>query len=434
VLADKGSYDLIVLHPEAGGRSTLAESFATTVEAFTAYLRRLAPHGLLALPHPLRLPPRDSLKLVLTALEALERLGAAQPARHLALVRAWDSALLLVRRTPFAASDLAAIGRFAEEFAFDLGWYPGMPREAADRFNLLGEPVFFDGVTALAGPDRSAFVADHAFDIRPARDDRPYFHDFFRWRALPALWAVARQGNAGLLDWGWPLQLATLGVAVLSALVLILLPARLLAGRTDGGLRRATAAYFLLIGVGFMFIEIATLQRLVLLLGQPVHAFAATLAAFLIFAGLGSGMAARLKLAEGGGRLLGSLDLAVLATAGLALLHALAAPCLLTIGAGLATIPRGALVLVLVAPLAFAMGLPFPLVLARLKVTVPSLVPWAWGVNGCASVIAAVLAGLLAMSVGARSVLLLGVLAYALAAVAQRRLGCSLAEGGAPER
>jgi len=165
-----------------------------------------------------------------------------------------------------------------------------------------------------------------------------------------------------------------------------------------------------------------------------VYAFAATLTAFLVFAGLGSGMAARLEPTEGGGRWLGGLDLLVLVIAGLALLPTLAAPRLLTSSAGLATIPRGALVLVLIAPLAFAMGLPFPLVLARLKVTVPSLVPWAWGVNGCASVIAAVLAGLLAMSVGARSVLLLGVLAYALAAVAQRRLGCSLAEGGAPER
>jgi hypothetical protein len=435
VLADKGSYDLVVLHPHTGGRSTLAESFATTVEAFTVYVRRLAPDGLLALPHPLRLPPRDSLKLVLTALEALERLGVAQPARHLALVRAWDSVLLLVRRTPFEASDLAAIGRFAEEHAFDLGWHPGMPREAADRFNLLGEPVFFDGITALTGPDRSAFVAGYAFDIRPASDDRPYFHDFFRWRALPALWAAARQGNAGLLDWGWPLQLATLGVAVLAALVLILLPARLLAGRTDGGLRRATAAYFLLIGVGFMFIEIATLQRLVLLLGHPAHAFAATLAAFLVFAGLGSGVAARLKLAEGdSGRSLAGLDLVMLVIAGLALLHALAAPSLLTSTAGLAPIPRGALVLVLVAPLAFAMGLPFPLVLARLKAAMPSLVPWAWGVNGCASVIAAVLAGLLAMSFGARSLMLLGVLAYVLAAVAQRGVGRSLPGGGARER
>jgi MFS family permease len=426
VLAANATYKLIVLRPDAGGRSTLAESYATTVEAFTAYLRRLAPDGLLALPHPLRLPPRDSLKLVLTAIEALEGIRAAEPARHLALVRAWDSALLLVRRTPFAAKELATIERFAEEFAFDLGWHPAMPRDAADRFNLLGEPVFFDGVAALTRPDRSAFVAGYAFDIRPATDDRPYFLDFFRWQALPALWAAARQGNAGLLDWGWPVQLATLGLAILFSLVLVLLPARLLTGRADGGLRRATAAYFLLIGTGFLFIEIATIQRLVLLLGQPVHAFATALATFLVFAGLGSGTAARLQAASlrgrGKGPLLGSVDLVVLAITGLATLHALAGPWLLTLAAGLGALPRVTLVVVVIAPLAFAMGLPFPLVMARLRATAPRLVPWAWGVNGCASVIAAVLASVLAMSFGARGLVLLAVLAYALAALVQRDL------------
>jgi hypothetical protein len=419
-------YDLIVVGAHAaGGRSTLAEHFALTVEAFTAYLQRLAPDGLLALPHPLRLPPRDSLKLALTAIEALEGLGAAQLAGHLALVRAWDSVLLLVRRTPFGADELAAIDAFAEEFAFDLGWHPRMPREAADRFNLLGEPVFFDGIAALAGPDRARFVADYAFDIRPATDDRPYFFDFFRWSALPALWAAAREGNAGLLDWGWPVQVATLGIAVVFGAVLILLPTRLLAGPAGAGRRRAaTGAYFLLIGTGFMFIEIASMQRLILLLGDPVHAFAVTLAAFLAFAGLGSGVAARLDpLPSSGGRRRGSrrLDGIVLGIAALAALHAFAAgPWLLVPGADAGTAGRAALAVAMIAPLAFAMGLPFPLVLARLRAAAPRLVPWAWGVNGCASVVAAVLAGLLAMGLGTWSLTALGVLAYLLAAVAQR--------------
>ena len=115
------------------------------------------------------------------------------------------------------------------------------------------------------------------------------------------------------------------------------------------------------------------------------------------------------------------IDLVVLAIAGLATLHALAGPWLLSLGgAGLGTVPRAVLAVALIAPLAFAMGLPFPLVLARLRTAAPALVPWAWGVNGCASVMAAVLAGLLAMGLGARSLMLLGVLAYLLAAVAQR--------------
>ncbi len=169
-----------------------------------------------------------------------------------------------------------------------------------------------------------------------------------------------------------------------------------------------------------MFIEIAAMQRLVLLFGHPVYAFAATLSVFLVFAGLGSGAAERPD--DGGARWrTRRLDLAVLAIAGLATLHALAGPWLLSPGgAGLGAIPRAALAVALVAPLAFAMGLPFPLVLARLRTAAPALVPWAWGVNGCASVVAAVLAGLLAMGLGGRSLTLFGVLAYLLAAVAQR--------------
>ncbi len=421
--AAQAPYDLMVLHPyPAGGRSTLAESFATTVEAFTGYLQGLAPDGILALPHPLRLPPRDSLKLVLTALEALDRLGAAEPAGHLVLVRSWDSVLLLVRRTPFPEPELAKVEAFAEALAFDLGWHPGMAREAADRFNLLGEPALFDGVAALTGPDRAAFVADYAFDIRPATDDRPYFFDFFRWRALPALWAAARQGSAGLLDWGWPVQLATLGVAVLSGLVLILLPARLLARRADRRLRRATAAYFLLVGLGFLLVEIAVLQRLILLLGDPVHAFALTLATFLVFAGIGSGVAAKAEDARrgAGGPWFGRLAWIALLVAVLAVAHALVGPWLLAQGLQFAAVPRAALAVAWVAPLAFVMGLPFPLALARVRAVAPALVPWAWGVNGCASVVAAALAGLLAMSLGSSNTILLGAAAYAVAARVQQ--------------
>ena len=189
-----------------GGRSTLAESFATTVEAFTGYLQGLAPDGLLALPHPLRLPPRDSLKLVLTALQALEQLGvaAAGPAPGPGPV---------VGQRPAAGPpdtlsgkpELATVDAFAEALAFDLGWHPGMAREAADRFNLLGEPVLFDGVAALTGPDRSAFVASLRLRHPPGHR-RPAL--------LPRLLPLARA--AGALGGGAARQCrpARLGLAV----------------------------------------------------------------------------------------------------------------------------------------------------------------------------------------------------------------------------
>ena len=75
------------------------------------------------------------------------------------------------------------------------------------------------------------------------------------------------------------------------------------------------------------------------------------------------------------------------------------------------------------------MGLPFPLALARVRAVAPALVPWAWGVNGCASVVAAALAGLLAMSLGSRTTILLGAAAYAVAAGVQQGLPGRMAAG-----
>ena len=82
------------------------------------------------------------------------------------------------------------------------------------------------------------------------------------------------------------------------------------------------------------------------------------------------------------------------------------------------------------APLAFAMGLPFPLALARLRAAVPALVPWSWGVNGCASVIAAALASLLTMSLGSRGVMVLGAVAYEIAALVQRGIPGAMPDEG----
>jgi len=66
----------------------------------------------------------------------------------------------------------------------------------------------------------------------------------------------------------------------------------------------------------------------------------------------------------------------------------------------------------LLSPLGFVMGLPFPLGLGRVSDCAPGLVPWAWGINGCASVVAAVMASLLAMHVGFTTVLALALGLY----------------------
>src|SRR5215216_5867205 len=431
----------------AAGTHSLSESYVYTIEALEQYLDRLRPSGYLAITRWLKLPPRDSLRLFATAVSALERRGIGEPGRHLALVRSWNTTTLLVKNGPLSDQDTAKVRRFADERAFDLAFLPGMVREEANRFNILDQADFFDGAVALLGPERDAFLRDYKFDIALTTDDRPYFFDFFKWRALPELFERRALGGAALLDWGYLVLAATLIQAAALALVLILVPLLWL-----GHDRREPAAadlarwrvalYFLAIGFAFLFIEIASIQRFVLFLGHPVYAIPVVLCGFLFFAGLGSGIAPKLTARLEALRArspqrspIGAADrlfrcfvrvrhpalaLAVSGIGTAALMHLVLVLPLFRWLMPLPSALKIAVSLVLIAPLAFFMGMPFPLALTRVAAARSVLVPWAWGINGCASVLSAVLAILLAMSLGFNAVVLIAIGLYAVAAVTLR--------------
>lgn len=411
----------------AAGTQSLAEGYTYTVEALTDYLRRLRPDGVLAMTRWIKVPPRHSLKLVATAIRAQQRLGVAAPRRNMAMIRSWNTATLLVKRRPFTQTQLQRLRSFAEERGFDLVHYAGMRRTEANRFNVWSEPYLFDGVQALLGDDPEAFIERYKFDIRPATDDRPYFHNVFRWRLLPELARMGRQAGPLLMESGYLILAATLAQAVLAGFGLILLPLVLARrGRGPWAARRhwtATGVYFGAIGLGFLFVEIAFIQKLELFLGHPLYAVSIALGGFLIFAGLGSGLAERLlsRWVAAGARRVSVVAVAVLTVLLLAYLVGL--PGLLSLLMGWPTPARMAVALAIVAPAAFLMGLMFPLGLRRLAATAPELVPWAWGVNGCASVISAVLATVLALHWGFTAVVLAALALYWLACWAVEPLG-----------
>ncbi len=416
VAASQAVYDLIQLAAAdsftAGAAGLLALNASTlyTVEGLQNLLARLAPGGLLGITLRLRLPPRQSLKLVATAIAALQALEL-DPANRLALIRGWDTATLLVAKKEFGPADLAAVRHFAAAHSFDLAYLPGMQVGEANRFNRLPEPYLHTATIALLGPRRAAFTADYAFDIEPARDDRPYFHDAFRWRALPELSALRAAGAVPLIEWGYIILLATLAQAVVFGVILVVAPLALARPVRRARAGPALVLYFGAIGLAFLFIEIAYMQRLVLLLGHPISAVAVVLAGFLVFAGLGSGFAEALEKRFGGA----TVTLAVVVIVAVATFELLAWPALF---AALAPLPQAIKVIAalgLIAPLALPMGLPLPLGLSRLGRETAALLPWAWAVNGCASVLGAVLALLLAIEFGLTAVVLLALALYAVA-------------------
>lgn len=397
----------------AAGLHALSESYLYTTEAISLYHSRLAPGGALSVTRWVKLPPRDMLKLFATALDALRANGVAEPERHLALIRGWQTATLLVKHDPFDEAELKHLRDFCEARAFDVAYYPGMREAEANRFNLLPEPYYHRGAMSLLGPERQSFLAQYKFDVTPATDDRPYFFHYFRWQALPEILALRGAGGLSFLEWGYLVLIATLLQALVISLLLIL-PPIVLRARANGSAKPGYRVffYFFAIGLAFLFLEIALIQKFILFLHHPVYTVATVLASFLVFAGLGSAWVNR----HGDRNRHGTAVVAVAGIVSLGTLYLLLLDPFLAQLMAQPAVVKTVVAAMAIAPLALLMGMPFPLALSELGANAPRTIPWAWAVNGCASVISPVLATLLAIEFGFKTVVLSALLLYAIAA------------------
>ena len=425
VAGTANSYDLIQLalldafNASSAGLYALNESYLYTVEAIQQYLQKLSPDGYLSISRWVKLPPRDSLKLFASAVEALKRNGHRDVAQRVILIRGWQTSTLLIKNGLFNPQEISALQRFCKDRSFDLAYYPGMSAAEANRHNRLQQPIFYQATQAMLGDQHDTYLDNYKFNIWPATDDRPYFFNFFKWSVLPEIITLMGRGGLLLLEWGYLILIATLMQALLASLVLIIFPLFFLRKAStpsdDSGISPWRAfGYFFALGLAFLFIEIAFIQKFILFLHHPLYAVSVVLASFLLFAGLGSAFSKRysrdgnhqrgIKLAVIGIILFGLVYLLVLGPAFSLILDW---PNLVKVG----------IAVVFIAPLAFCMGMPFPLGLSLLGDRAQHLIPWAWGVNGCASVLSAVLATLLAIHFGFTVVVVFALLLYGVAAL-----------------
>jgi hypothetical protein len=425
-------YDVIQLsladsyRPVTSGAYSLSENYLYTQEAFADYLAHLNEGGLLVVSRWLQLPPSETLRVGALAVTALERSGVPHPERRLIAIRSMRTALLLVKNGEFSAKEIEAVRDFCEENKFDLVYYPGIQPAEANRYNVLPEPSYYQAFQDLLSTEnraRSHFYADYAFDVSPPKDDRPFFFHFFKWSQTPAILQTFGQTWQPFGGSGYFVLVALLILALLASAVLILLPLlfqrRLPTAPSSGGKKEAvdyksTASgervrvffYFALLGLGYLFVEIPLMQRFILFLGHPIYAFATTLFALLLFSGLGSMICPRLSLLK----MLIVLFLTIL-------LYPLLLPQLFQLLLGQSFALRLLASVLSLAPLGFLMGIPFPGGIALLDRLAPDLIPWAWGINGCLSVLASILSTMLAISFGFSWVLVAASLAYAGGAV-----------------
>jgi spermidine synthase len=412
LVAGDRRYDLIQVSlaggSGGGGLGGLNEDYLHTVESFRLLLEHLEPGGFLSMTRWAQVPPRDGLKLVATVSSALTAAGVTEVADRLLMIRGWQTVTLLVKNGRVTPEDVRRLREFSDALSFDAVWFPGVGPAEVNLYNQLPGPWYYDGVRQLLGSGRDEFIAAYPFDIRPATDERPYFHNFFRWEVLAGAWHGRDRGGMALLEAGYLLLAGTLVLALLAALVLILLPLALFTS-LDGvarPLRWRVFAYFTGIGLAFLFVEVAFLQKLVLLVHLPTVALALVLSTFLLGAGAGSAWSSRVPPGRSQRALAGAVAGIVL----LGALYGLAFDALNAALGGWTAAARAAVGTAMLAPLAFCMGLPFPLAMRGLD---EPLVPWAWGINGCASVVSAALATLLAVDFGFAAVLALALGLYA---------------------
>ncbi|MDX1811011.1 MAG: SAM-dependent methyltransferase, partial [Gammaproteobacteria bacterium] len=291
-------YDLIQMAlmdtfaTSAAGLHALNESYLYTVEAMKLYLSRLTDNGYLAITRWVKLPPRDTLKLVLTARLALQQLGVSRPEQHISLIRSWNTTTLIVKKAAFTRSDTEIIVNFSRSRSFDIAYYPGINETETNQFNILPQPYFYQGTTALLSNNYQEYLANYKYDLQAATDDKPYFFNFLKWQTLYEILQLPAKQGLPLIEWGTIILIATFFQAIFASIIFILLPLwlhfRKQTSTSQEKHKSFTFNYFVLLGFAFMFIEIAFIQRFVLFLGHPTYAIAVVLTGFLLFAGIGS--------------------------------------------------------------------------------------------------------------------------------------------------
>jgi hypothetical protein len=397
----RGPYDLIqmgindALGAVSIGLYGLRESYDLTVEAFEQVLSVLSENGLFCATRYLLPPPRAEARLFNTALTALMKSGSIEPARHLAAIRSWGAFTLVMKKSPLTSMDLERLRGFCGRLGFDVVYYPGISSSEVNRYNRLTAPQYFELLSRLAEPETRLKVLEaYPFDLSATYDNRPFFFHFFKvGRALEIFREL--RGKWGFFLEGGFLVYLTMAQSLVIGFLLILLPMpRLL--HTGLKIPGRSMTYFFFLGVGYMLLEVTLMERFILFLGKPVYAFTVTLASLLASTGLGS--LCSLKLKKSVGKKLGRLWIVPLIV--IILVYASILGQVLEVCMRFSFLFRAFFTLIIISPLGFLMGFPFPLGIAFLERTSPAFIPWAWSINACSGAMGASLAMVIALHFG----------------------------------
>jgi hypothetical protein len=412
----KSRYDVIQMTlvdtwaSTAAGAFALSENNLYTSEAFGEYFEHLKPEGILTITRWEFRRPREALRVVSQAMDALERLGAPDIERHLVVISQGElnedgiNVAVLAKRTAFTDDELKTVQQYASLHApLRVLYSPSQPQ--TNPFTDL-----------IRSHDPIGFSRNYAFDISPVNDNHPFF--FFTLKTGNILRSL--QGS-GAMDWKVNLGVAVLGmllvISVAAVLGFLFLPLVIGAGTNY---QHSSLFYFVAVGLGYILVEVWFIQRFVLFLGHPTYAL--TVVVFLMLLSSGAGSFASRKWVSQPSRVWFPL----VSIAAALLLYSVVLPATLNSLVGAAFALKLLTSGVLLVPLGFVMGMPFPTGLGALCTPGPdspdsNAVEWAWAMNAAASVLGSVLAIVIAMEYGLTATLICGAAAYSLAALLRPR-------------
>jgi hypothetical protein len=403
----------------AAGAFALSENYLYTVEAFEQYFEHLRTDGLVAITRWEFKQPREALRVVSVALEALHRLGVADPSKN----------FMVISDGPLDV-DGRPVTVLAKKTAFTLAEEQAARRDLAAHPNLV--PLYLPSLhpdnafsRLIARNDPWAFARGYSYDVAPVTDNAPFLFFTLKTGQVLKRAATLQQGIDWKVNLGVLILLVVLLISVVAVLAFLILPLLLRASSARHAALPLT--YFVAIGLGYMLVEITFVQRFVLFLGNPTYAITVVIFLLLLSSGAGSWISGT-WLSR-----FGLIRIVLLAIEATLLVEVAMLPRGLASMVGLPFYVKLLVSGALLVPLGFAMGMPFPTGLRALKPSVDraeriesaskgskrlereNAIEWAWAMNAGASVLGSVLAMVIAVNWGLGATLACGAAAYLLA-------------------
>jgi hypothetical protein len=397
----------------AAGAFALSENNLYTVEAFREYFEHLKPDGMIAITRWEFREPREALRIVSVAMEALHRLGVANPARNFIVASQGPlnedgiPVVVLAKKTAFTDEEESTIRAHLDSYHELVPLY--MPSHP--EVWQAGQNPFAD---LIASNDPYGFGQSYAYNVSPVTDNAPFF--FFTLKPGQILGQQGRHSVDWKVNLGVLVLILVLAISFVAVLGFLILPLALHGGRQSP----VPLLYFVAVGLGYILVEIAFIQRFVLFLGHPTYAL--TVVIFLLMLSSGAGSLFSRRWLPRTQMAWMPLVLVILALVANVFFLPWALPAWVGLSFGYRLVVSG----LLLAPLGFVMGMPFPTGLralaARPVFEVPAgvseadnAVEWAWAMNAAASVLGSVLAMVIAIQFGLTATLACGVGAYLVA-------------------